>query len=748
MRLQSVLYLLIVPASVSVANAQGTPEDYRRARRFLPPAGDTLMVGGSIVSGWIGQTDRLWYRRDRIGTREFLVADPVRRTSVPAFDHARLATGLTEAVGRRFRADSLDIESIDLTRRDTIVLTLGNQIARCAIDTYRCKTGPRDQAAQGRSPDGRWVAFVRDYNLFVRDSATGAERQLTTDGTRDYAYATPVINPAQMIAQGTSTPRAGVIASWSRDSKRLLTIRMDTRNAGRLTMTQYAPPGEVRPRSYEYVYPLAIDSVLPREDLIVFNVDGWKRVDLQGGPIDHYYYGATLPEWTQDGTRLTLTTRERGYAKQSFLVWDATTGARRVVLEEKGEPYFDVYGSGLSGPFNNASQLLWASQRSGWNHLYLYDVATAQSRQLTSGEWVVRSIARVDTGRRIAYVTGIGRESGRDPYLTHLYAISLDGGAPRLLTPEPAEHQVSFSPGSRYFIDTYSRIDQPPVTVLRSAENGNVIMELDRADISRLSALGWRAPETFEALAEDGKTKVFGAIWKPTNFDSTRRYPVIEQVYTGPHGFFVPKNFFGSRGQLQALAELGFVVIMLDAPGTAGRARAFHDVSYKNLGGGVSQHPHIIRQAAATRPYMDITRVGIMGHSAGGYDAAHAILAHPDFYKVAVSSAGDHDARLDKAVWNEQWMGWPVGDHYAQQANARLASNLKGKLLLMHGDVDDNVPMANTMQLVDALIRADKVFDLVIMPGQNHGSGGSPYFVRRRWDYFVEHLLGVKPPQR
>ncbi len=741
--LHAAIHALVVIAAP--LHAQGTAEDYRRARQFVGAAGDTLVVGGNLVPRWIGQTDRFWYRRDQIQTREFVLVDPARRVRVAAFDHERLATALTAAVERSFKADSLEIEDLDFTHQDTLVVTVRDRIARCTLSDYRCIASPRQQPVPGRSPDGMWTAFVRDYNLFVRDSA-GTERQLTTDGTRDYAYATPVINPALMIQQATATPTTGVIVSWSPDSRRFATIRMDIRGAGRLTMTQFAPQGQVKPRSYEYVYPLAVDSVLPREDLLVFDVDTWNRVDLQGGAINHYYYGATLPTWTRDGQRLTLTTPERGYAKQSFYVWDPGTGTRRDVVEEKGEPYFDVYGSGISVPFNNASGLLWASQRSGWNHLYHYDVASGQHNPVTQGEWVVRNVVAVDSARRTAYVTGSGRDTGRDPYLTHLYAVPLSGGEPTLLTPELADHQVFFSPTNRFFVDTYSRIDQLPVTVLRRVDDGTVVMELERADISRLTALGWRPPETFEALAEDGKTKVYGAIWKPTNFDSSKRYPVIEQVYTGPHGFFVPKRFTGHRGHQSAIAELGFIVIMMDAPGTAGRSRAFHDVSYKNLGGGVSQHPHIIRQVAATRPYMDLTRVGIYGHSAGGYDAARAILMFPDFYKVSVSSAGDHDARLDKAVWNEQWMGWPAGEHYAQQSNASLAGNLSGKLLLMHGDVDDNVPIANTMRLVDALIKADKDFDVIIMPGQNHGSGGSPYFIRRRWDYFVEHLLGLEPP--
>jgi dipeptidyl aminopeptidase/acylaminoacyl peptidase len=324
--------------------------------------------------------------------------------------------------------------------------------------------------------------------------------------------------------------------------------------------------------------------------------------------------------------------------------------------------------------------------------------------------------------------------------------VNLDGTGLKLLTPEDADHSATFSPSGAYFVDTYSRVDLPPVSVLRRSADGAVVVELERADISRLLATGWRYPEPFVAKARDGTTDIYGLIWRPTNFDSTRKYPVVEQVYTGPHGFFVPKTFNAYRSPSQGIAELGFITVMVDGMGTAGRSRAFHDASYRKLGDGVADHIPALKQIAAKYPYMDLTRVGIWGHSAGGYDAAHAIMKYPEFYKVAVSSAGNQDHRLDKAVWNTQWMGMPVGEHYVQQSNITMAPRLEGKLFLMHGDLDDNVPISATLQLVDALVKANKDFDLLILPGANHGAGGHPYFVRRRWDYFVKHLLGVDPP--
>ena len=398
---------------------------------------------------------------------------------------------------------------------------------------------------------------------------------------------------------------------------------------------------------------------------------------------------------------------------------------------------------------NDGAEVLWASERDGWMHLYLYDGKTGTLKnQITSGAWVVRGIRHVDEDNRVLYFTAGGREAGRDPYLEHLYRVNLDGGGLRLLTPEDANHSIAFSPDGQYFVDTYSRVDHAPISVLRRASDGRTVRDLEQTNIDRLLATGWKWPEPFAAKARDGATDIYGIIWRPSTFDPSMRYPVVEQIYTGPHGFFVPKTFSAYRNTAQSIAELGFVVIQVDGLGTARRSREFHLFSYRNLGdGGIPDHIAAMRQMAQQYPYMDLTRVGIYGHSAGGYDATRAILMHPDFYKVAVSSAGNHDHRLDKAVWNTQWMGLPIDKHYDEQSNVMQAHRLQGKLLLVHGDVDENVPVSATLRLVDALIKADKNFEMLIMPNQTHSLGRHPYFIRKRWNFFVEHLLDVKPPE-
>jgi dipeptidyl aminopeptidase/acylaminoacyl peptidase len=464
-------------------------------------------------------------------------------------------------------------------------------------------------------------------------------------------------------------------------------------------------------------------------------------------PITLQYYGGPGFTWLEDGQRFYTVVADRGYTQRQVRVVDAATGAVHVAVDERGDPFVDT-SRGFMLRFLKSGEALWADERDGWMHLYLHDGATGQlKRQITKGEWVVRAIARVDEAARAVFFSAGGKEPGRDPYLQHLYRVSLDGTGLRLLTPEDAEHQVSFSPTGAFFVDTYSRADLPAVSVLRRAADGSVVMELERADVSRLVASGWKQPEPFQAVARDGKTDIYGIVWRPSTFDPGKRYPVVEQIYTGPQSFFVPKSFSAWRNHAQTIAELGFIVVQVDGFGTAWRSRAFHATAWKNLGDqGLEDHIGALKQLAAKHAYIDLSRVGIYGHSAGGYDATHALLTHPEFYQVGVSSSGNHDHRLDKAWWNTQWMGWPVGPHYDAQSNVTLARNLEGKLLLAHGDMDDNVPISATLRLVDALIKAEKDFDLIVIPNGTHGIGGNPYFIRRRWDFFVRHLLGVEPP--
>jgi len=741
--------VIVAVALPPQARAQGTRADYEHAERFLGPHLDSLVRNERVRPTWLGATDRFWYVRDLPDGREVVLVDPAGPRSGPAFDHARLAAALSEALGRPIDAKHLPIDRLALSdNADTATLEVDRARWKCDLTVYRCNRDPRKDLPDGISPDGKWVAFVRDYDLFVRSTESGREIRLTTDGMRDRAYATPIPSPTLMVRERTETPALDPLVFWSPDSRRLATYRIDTRGAGTLSMVQHAPPDRVRPRHYTYYYPLPEDSVLPTGDLFLFAVDAWDPVRVPIAPVVMQYYGAPArPRWSDDGAQLSLVVTDRGYTRRQVLEIDGTTAAPRLVLEEAGDPYVDMYG-GTILRFLDGGDVIWGSERDGWTHLYLYDGARgAVRRQLTSGRWVARDLAHVDERTGAVLFVAAGREPVRDPYLRHLYRTDLTGRAPRLLTPEDADHEITVSPTGTYVVDTYSRPQVEPVSVLRQASDGTVVLQLERADISRLLATGWRRPEPFQAKARDDSTNIYGLIWWPSTFDSTKTYPVIEQIYTGPHSFFVPKTFSAYRSTAQSIAELGFVVVQVDGLGTNGRGKAFHLYSWQNLGdGGLLDHIAALQQLAGRYRFLDLTRVGIFGHSAGGYDAAHAMLTHPEFYKVAVSSAGNHDHRMDKAVWNTQWMGWPVGDHYRAQSNVTLAGNLQGKLLLAAGDVDENVPVSATLQLVNALIDANKDFELLILPNQTHNLGRHAYFQRKRWDFFVQHLLGVEPP--
>jgi dipeptidyl aminopeptidase/acylaminoacyl peptidase len=457
-------------------------------------------------------------------------------------------------------------------------------------------------------------------------------------------------------------------------------------------------------------------------------------------------YDLRRPVWRDDSRSFSFEYNERGHRVYRVIEVDATTGRARAAVSEATETFFSYYSTLWRRDVNDGREILWLSERDGWKHIWLYDGTTGRVKnQVTRGPWVVRHVEHVDEERRQIIFAASGVEPGRDPYLIDIYRINFDGTGMRRLTQGDGHHAVTFSPGREYFVDVWSRVDLPPVAELRRTSDGSLVMELERTDIAALEAAGWRRPEVFSAKGRDGKTDIWGIIIRPTNFDPNRRYPVIENIYAGPHNHFVPKTFSLQAG-MQALAELGFIVVQMDGMGTAQRSKAFHDVAWKNIGDAGFPDRILWHQAVAAKyAYYDIDRVGIYGTSAGGQSSMGALLFHPDFYKVAVSFVGCHDNRMDKISWNEQWMSWPVGPEYEASSNVVHAHRLQGKLLLMVGELDTNVDPASTLQVVDALIRADRDFDFLYMPGTGHSSGGA-YGTRKRNDFFVRHLLGVEPP--
>ncbi len=744
---------VLVLVGWTAAYAQGTREDYERAERFLRPVVDSLVLNERVAPRWIEETDRFWYRRELRDGKQFLLVDPDQDTRDPAFDHDRLAAGLTQAVAdTQYVGTDLPFDEFEFVEEETAVrFEVDGAEFVCDLTDYACEKRepeeePGDRQLEVESPDGKWVAFLKNQNIFVRSLENGEVIQLSDDGVEGYDYIARLPGPRQMVPEGAMHIELPVAATWSPDSRKIVSYRIDRRSARTFTVVQSSPEGQLRPISYTYYYPLPGELGLPRAEPVIFDVATRTKVPVETEPLDLLYTGGPRFQWFDDSERFYFLYIERGYGRAQLREVNATTGAVHSLVDERAEPYVDVYNLTWE-IIGEGAEVVWASEQSGWRHLYLYDGSSGRVKnQITDGSWVVHWIAHVDEETRQVYFVAGGREEGRDPYLGHAYRVGLNGRGLRLLTPEVADHNVRFSPSGAYFVDTYSRVDLAPVSVLRRSSDGEVVMELERADIERLLATGWRYPEPFKGVARDGTTDIYGIIWRPSNLDTTKTYPIVEYVYTGPHSFFVPKSFRAYRAGSQAIAELGFITVQVDGLGTNGRSREINTFSYKNLGdGGLPDRIGVIREMASRYPYMDIERVGIWGHSAGGYDATRAILTHPEFYDVAVSSAGNHDHRMDKAVWVEQWMGSEVGDHYVEQSNVTQAHKLEGKLFLIHGELDNNVHPASTLQVVDALIEANKDFDLLIVPNRYHGLN-NPYVNRRRWDFFVRHLLGVEPP--
>lgn len=741
-----------------------TPEDYARADRFLPWNAGRRVYNALVEPNWIAGGDRFWYLNHSRHGKEFVLVDPERGSREPAFDHARLAAALSAATGRHWEAGGLPFSAITWQGTDRIRFEVGEEHWDCDLAGYRLEqVTPEPAAREGElaSPDGRLAAFVREGDVWVRPIGGGEEIRLTADAEPDYVYATPPDSTTTAVTDRLSGKPLPVLAVWSPDSRRLATHRLDQRKVKPLHLIQGAPPdGAKRPVLHSYRVPLVGDPEMALAQTVILDVGERTALVARYEPAPMLIFSppeAKMAIWGEDGQRLYLLQRERADKAIRLLEVDAGSGDVRTVIEERGETYVEANLAVRSRPnvrVLGGGEVIWFSERDGWGHLYLYDAASgACKRQITAGPFAVREIAHVDEAARRLYFTAGGREPDQEPYYRQLYVVDLDGGEPVRLTPEDADHHVTFSPSGRYFADTYGRVDLPPVTVVRAA-TGEHLAALEEADCSELAAEGWRFPERFRVKARDGVTDIYGVIYHPTRLDPDGRYPVIDDIYPGPQVIRTPKVFptdersaFGFWHP-QALAELGFIVVTIDGMGSPLRSKAFHDYGYGRMeeAGGLEDHIAGLRQLAERHPYLDLRRVGIFGHSGGGFASTHAILAFPEFYKVAVASAGNHDQRGYSATWGEKYQGLLAGGNYDPQANAPLAANLRGKLLLAFGDMDDNVHPALTIQVIDALIKANKDFDLLILPNRNHAYAADPYFVRRRWDYFVRHLLGQEPP--
>ncbi|WP_162342884.1 S9 family peptidase [Cyclobacterium salsum] len=716
---------------------QGSLEDYQRAAAVKEAYKDKVYHSPRGIQ-WQEENVLTYSVRTTEGIR-YLKIDPDGKEKAPLFDHFLLAKALADSTGREYSERELKLTDIKL-EKGKIQFKIQGLVWEWDKEQRRLEKIEEPESPDSRywgtirpayegkpvsSPDGKKEAFIRDYNVYVKDLTTGKEEKLSSDGVIGDHYAARL--------------------EWSGDSKKLATFKFRPSEVRKLTLIASSPSDQLQPKLIERDY-LKPGDAMPVRVPVIFNLENGSSWKAPLNQMDHQF-ALTRLNWKKDGSAVRWEYNQRGHQLYKVFEMDAETGTLRTLIEEKSPTFIDYSGKYFRKDLEKENQILWASERDGWRHLYLSDDRTGELlRQVTRGEWVVREILQVDEEAGVIYFTASGKNKNEDPYHLHFYKIGIDGNDLVQLTEGNANHEISLSSDQQYFVDHYSRQDLLPTTVLKDAGNGELIMELEKADIAALRAEGWSAPEIFKARGRDGKTDIWGLIIKPSNFDPGKTYPVIEYIYAGPHSAFVPKSFAPNYNGLNELAELGFVVVQMDGMGTSNRSKAFHDVAWKNLkDAGFPDRIQWMKAAAKDRPYMDLERVGIFGTSAGGQSAAGALLFHPEFYKVAVSSCGCHDNRMDKIWWNEQWMGYPVDVHYEESSNVVHAKNLEGKLLLIVGEVDDNVDPSSTYQFADQLIKNDKEFEFLMIPGMGHSSGGA-YGERKRRDFFVKHLLGVTPP--
>lgn len=741
-----------------------TAADYARAERFMS-YNTTPLVLHTVRANWLPD-GHFWYRNVTESGSEFVLFDPVRFERAPLFDHAKVAAVLSLEAGKVYDAFHLPFTELEISENRMLSFSIGTRRWKCDLQSYKCVAETATTSGQGLgerggssarnevlSPDQKRAAFIRDFNLWVREVTSGKETQLTTDGVKDFGYA---------------TDNAGWIKSdrpillWSPDSKKIATFQQDQRNVGEMYLVETKVG---HPTLQAWKYPLAGDEAVTMIQRVIIELDGPRVIRLQMPPdqhrsslCDHVACRGTEwadVEWSPDGSQLAFVSTSRDHKHEQLRIADVTTGAIRHVLEEKVSTQYESGQGRVNWHYlPSSNEVIWFSERDNWGHLYLYDLASGRLKnQITKGEWSVLQLLRVDERKRVLYVLGAGREKDRDPYFGHLYRLGFDGKNLTLLTPEDGNHEIAFSASGRFFVDSYSKPDTPAVAMLRDAD-GKLLTTIEKTDISRLLAAGWKPPIPFTVKARDGATDLYGLMFKPTNFDPSKKYPVINHIYPGPQGGSVgTRSFAAARGDTQALAELGFIVVEIDGMGNPTRSKKFHDTYYGNLGDNtLPDQVTGMKQLAERYSWIDIDRAGIYGHSGGGYATADAMFRYPDFFKVGVSEAGNHDNREYEDDWGERYQGLlernaDGSTNYDNQANQNIAKNLKGHLLLAHGTMDSNVPPYNTLLVVTELIKANKDFDLLLLPNRGHGFGNEPYMVRRRWDYFVRYLLGAEPPQ-
>lgn len=746
------LIVLALTLQATPVLAQVTAQDMTRSLRLR----ETQMYLTRDVAdpaAWSGD-DKLFYRKTVEGGFAFVTYDVKTGAKTPSFDQARIAAGLGKAAGAAFDPLRLPFETFTFADKGAAIRFAFNEAGwRCTLTDYSCAEAPRPGRPSGfgvvrdlsvpadnhprRSPDGQWEARVENFNIAVRPVG-GAWKRISTDGSEANFY-----DPESIV--------------WSLDSAKLAAYRVSPGFRRIVYRVEARPADQLQPKLQTQLYPKPGDAVDIEQPVVFLAAEG-KQLPTPGDLFANPYDLSKL-EWRKDSATVSFVYEQRGHQLARVIEIDARTGQPRAVVTETAKTFINE-GRRFRQDIDNGREILWMSERDGWNHLYLFDGKTgAMKTQITKGPWVVRQVLKVDEAKRQIYFAASGMVAGQDPYFQHVYRIGFDGKGLTALTTADAYHDVALSPDASLYVDTYSRVDLPPVSELRRTSDRGLIATLEKPDVSQLMAAGFKPPEPFVAKGRDGKTDIYGLIVRPRNFDPNKHYPVIENIYAGPHSSFVPKTWwpFGYHAGgdkvigMQSLADLGFIVVQIDGMGTLNRSKAFHDVAWKNLADSGFPDRILWHQAVAAKyPWYDISRVGIYGGSAGGQSTALALLYHPEFYKVGVAFAGCYDNRMDKISWNEQWLGWPVDQSYSDASAIDNAWRLQGKLLMIVGEQDKNVDPASTLQFADALIKADKAFDLLVVPGEGHAVGRSTgpidYGQRKEFEFFLRHLAGQEPP--
>ena len=757
------IFALVLVINLSAQQSENTvltAADYSRAEAALSYNTNALIDGANVRPSWLSNGN-FWYRILTAKGSEFVLVDPARKSKKPLFDAQKMAAVLSSATGRQYDAFHLPLQNASVSDDGkNLYFPANKKQLTVDLSTYKITSDssasdkPAIKNYEAFSPDGTKAVFIRNYNLWLRNDATGKETQLTTDGVKDFGYATDNAG-----WKHSDYP----IVTWSADGKKIATFQQDQRKVGDMYLVT---TNVGAPHLLQWKYPLPGDSNIATIERVIIEVDKPKVIRLQIPPDPHR---ATLSDdiasggdglddvqWTDDDKHLAFVSTSRDHKDEKFRIADAATGEVCEVFEENSPTQFESGQGKINWRYlPETAEIIWYSERDNWGHLYLFDANTGKLKnQITKGDYVVTQIENVDAKNRVIYFLADGYNKDENPYFTHLYKIGFDGKNLMPLTPERGNHQISYSPDGKYFVDAYSQPDVPPVTVLRNA-GGKLVTTLETTDITRLTATGWKPPVPITVKAQDGKTDLYGLMFLPLQMDSTKKYPVIDYIYPGPQGGSVGSwSFVASRGDNQALAELGFVVVEIEGTCNPLRSKSYHDLCYGNMAENtLPDQVGGIQQLAQKYPFMDTGKVGIWGHSGGGFATASAMFTYPDFFKVGISESGNHDNRNYEDDWGERYIGLLTKDangksNYEGQANQLYAKNLKGKLMLAHGLLDDNVPPYNTMLVIDALEKANKDYDLVVFPNSHHGYGEfSYYMMRRRWDYFVKYLMGATPPK-